>query len=69
ASGLKINLAKSRLYGIGVAIEDVNVVVSSLGCAHNELPFIYLGLPVGKRMRFSDGWAKVIECFKSKLSA
>ncbi|GKE57143.1 RNA-directed DNA polymerase, eukaryota, reverse transcriptase zinc-binding domain protein, partial [Tanacetum coccineum] len=61
ASGLKINLVKSRLYGIGVAIEDVNVVVSSLGCAHNELPFIYLGLPVGKRMLFSDGWAKVIE--------
>ncbi|GJY77527.1 hypothetical protein Tco_0483328 [Tanacetum coccineum] len=44
ALSLKVNFTKSRLFGIGVASEDVNGVASSLGCAHDEIPFIYLGL-------------------------
>nr|GEZ20681.1 arginine repressor C-terminal-like domain-containing protein [Tanacetum cinerariifolium] len=56
ASGLKINLDKSGLFNIGVAIDDVNVVASSLGCSHDVPPFSYLGLPIGKRMRFYDKW-------------
>ncbi|GJX98997.1 hypothetical protein Tco_0356016 [Tanacetum coccineum] len=32
----------------------VEVVAASLGCAHDSLPFIYLDLPVGKRMRYCD---------------
>ncbi|GKE71942.1 arginine repressor C-terminal-like domain-containing protein, partial [Tanacetum coccineum] len=47
ALGPKINLTKSRLFGISVANEDLTDVASSLGCTHNELPFIYLGLHVG----------------------
>ncbi|GJS60624.1 retrotransposon protein, putative, ty1-copia subclass [Tanacetum coccineum] len=55
ASGMKINFIKSRLFSIGVASDDVNGVAFSLGCAHDELPFIYHGLLMGKRMRFCDG--------------
>ncbi|GJY06555.1 hypothetical protein Tco_0373609 [Tanacetum coccineum] len=69
ASGLKINLAKSRLFSIGVAIKDVNVVASSLGCSHDVPPFSYLGLPIGKMMRFCTKWMEVIKCFRCKLSA
>nr|GEV12432.1 hypothetical protein [Tanacetum cinerariifolium] len=49
ASGLKINLVKSRLFGIGVSSEDVEVVASSLGCSHDILPFMYIGLPESQR--------------------
>ncbi|GJX11722.1 putative RNA-directed DNA polymerase, eukaryota, reverse transcriptase zinc-binding domain protein [Tanacetum coccineum] len=54
-SGLKVNLAKSRIIGVGVPIEVVEEVVVSLGCVHDSLPFIYLGLPVGRKMRLCEG--------------
>nr|GEX82628.1 nucleotide-binding alpha-beta plait domain-containing protein [Tanacetum cinerariifolium] len=68
SSDLKINLAESRLTGIGVDVEDVSVVSSSLGCAFDVLPFTYLGLLLGKRMWFYDGWVDVINRFRSRLS-
>nr|GEZ08412.1 RNA-directed DNA polymerase, eukaryota, reverse transcriptase zinc-binding domain protein [Tanacetum cinerariifolium] len=34
-----------RTFGIEVEIEEVEMVASSLGCTHDSLPFIYLGLP------------------------
>ncbi|GJV43905.1 hypothetical protein Tco_1428441 [Tanacetum coccineum] len=59
ASSLEINLAKSRLFSIGVAIKDVNVVASSLGCSHDVPPFSYLGLPIDKKAL----WRLVIKEF------
>ncbi|GJV01122.1 putative RNA-directed DNA polymerase, eukaryota, reverse transcriptase zinc-binding domain protein [Tanacetum coccineum] len=56
SSGLKVNISKSRLVGIGVSSSDVESLVAALGCSHEIIPFIYLGLPVGKRMRYYDGW-------------
>ncbi|GKE34477.1 arginine repressor C-terminal-like domain-containing protein [Tanacetum coccineum] len=46
ASGLKVNLSKSRLYGIGVDLSEVIDVANSVNCSHGNLPFCYLGLPV-----------------------
>ncbi|GJR67295.1 putative RNA-directed DNA polymerase, eukaryota, reverse transcriptase zinc-binding domain protein [Tanacetum coccineum] len=48
---------------------DVEVVASSLGCLHNEISFIYLGLLVGKKTRLSDGWNNVVNRFRDRLSA
>ncbi|GJW09799.1 hypothetical protein Tco_1575626 [Tanacetum coccineum] len=45
--GLKVNLAKSRLISVEVSISNVGTMAASLGCSHDSLPFIYLGLPVG----------------------
>ncbi|GJW52409.1 hypothetical protein Tco_0093760 [Tanacetum coccineum] len=56
ASGLKVKIAKSRLFRIRVSNIKVECVASSLGCTHNILPFMYLGLPVGISMRFF--WVK-----------
>nr|GEY97865.1 RNA-directed DNA polymerase, eukaryota, reverse transcriptase zinc-binding domain protein [Tanacetum cinerariifolium] len=39
------------------------------GCDHGSIPFMYLGLPVGKRMRFSDGWNVVVNRFRDRLSS
>ncbi|GJT08810.1 arginine repressor C-terminal-like domain-containing protein [Tanacetum coccineum] len=52
-SGLKINLDKSRLFGIGVSPEEVSSIARSVNCSHGSLPFIYLGLPVGRSMKKS----------------
>ncbi|GKA05381.1 RNA-directed DNA polymerase, eukaryota, reverse transcriptase zinc-binding domain protein, partial [Tanacetum coccineum] len=67
--GLKVNLDKSRIFGVGVPVNEVAAVASSLGCAHGVLPFIYLGLPVGRKMRLTDGWHGIIDRFRDRLSS
>ncbi|GJW33657.1 reverse transcriptase domain, reverse transcriptase zinc-binding domain protein [Tanacetum coccineum] len=69
ASSLKVNLSKSRLFGIGISPNVVEEVVVSLGCTHDVFPFLYLGLPVGKSMRFCEGWNEVVNRFQDRLSA
>nr|GEY62830.1 RNA-directed DNA polymerase, eukaryota, reverse transcriptase zinc-binding domain protein [Tanacetum cinerariifolium]GEZ01163.1 RNA-directed DNA polymerase, eukaryota, reverse transcriptase zinc-binding domain protein [Tanacetum cinerariifolium] len=69
ASGLKVNIAKSRLFGVGVPNLDVEAIAFSLGCSHDTTPFVYLGLPVGKRMYSSDGWNEVGNRLRLWLSA
>ncbi|GJT88897.1 RNA-directed DNA polymerase, eukaryota, reverse transcriptase zinc-binding domain protein [Tanacetum coccineum] len=43
ASGLRVNLAKSKLYEIGVNSEEVNRAAIILNYGYDSLPFIYLG--------------------------
>ncbi|GKC89097.1 putative RNA-directed DNA polymerase [Tanacetum coccineum] len=66
-SGLKINLDKSCLFGVGIPVSEVISVASSLGCAHGIIPFIYLGLPVGRRMRLINGWQGIINRLRNRL--
>ncbi|GKD88946.1 RNA-directed DNA polymerase, eukaryota, reverse transcriptase zinc-binding domain protein, partial [Tanacetum coccineum] len=44
AFGLKVNLDKSKVFGVGVPVNEVISMASSLGCNHDSLPFFYLGL-------------------------
>ncbi|GJS55109.1 hypothetical protein Tco_0628471 [Tanacetum coccineum] len=69
ASGLKVNITKSRLLGVGAPCNKVELMASSLGCAHDSLPFTYLGLSVGKKMRGCDGWNSIISRFRDMLSS
>ncbi|GJR71569.1 RNA-directed DNA polymerase, eukaryota, partial [Tanacetum coccineum] len=47
ASGLKINIHKSKLMGIGVPQEEVNTAANLIGCTTFTTPFNYLGIKVG----------------------
>ena len=47
ASGLKINILKSNLYGAGVSSTKIGRIVAGTGCSASSLPFSYLGLPIG----------------------
>ncbi|GJY96037.1 hypothetical protein Tco_0512398 [Tanacetum coccineum] len=67
-SGLKVNFSKSCLYGVGVPYLDVVSLARYIKCSHDSLPFMYLGLPVGKDMRKSVNWNGVIDRFSKKLS-
>lgn len=68
ASGFKVNLGKSRLYGVSVRREEVDNLASSLNCSSDSLPFTYLGLPVGANMNRITSWNPIIDKFKKRLS-
>ncbi|GJZ92047.1 RNA-directed DNA polymerase, eukaryota [Tanacetum coccineum] len=69
ASGLKVNLSKSRIVRVGVSFNEVEAVANSLGFSYDSLPFSYLSLPIGKRMKSCDGWSDVINRFRDRLSS
>ncbi|GJR66188.1 putative RNA-directed DNA polymerase [Tanacetum coccineum] len=67
-SGLKVNLSKSCLYGVGVPSSEIVSLARFIKCSHDSLPFTYLGLPVGKDMKKSANWNGMIDRFSKKLS-
>ncbi|GJT75675.1 putative RNA-directed DNA polymerase, eukaryota, reverse transcriptase zinc-binding domain protein [Tanacetum coccineum] len=69
ASGLKINISKSNVYGVGVSEENLEAMAILAGCLAGSLPFTYLGLPIGKNMKLTDSWCVIVDKFKSKLSS
>ncbi|GJS30310.1 hypothetical protein Tco_0490930 [Tanacetum coccineum] len=46
ASGLQINILKSKLMGIGVSNEEVLTAANIIGCSTFSTPFSYLGVKV-----------------------
>lgn len=68
ASGLKVNLQKSQLFGVGVSDPDVSLLVRSLRCAPGSFPFMYLGLPVRANMRRLSSWSIVHDKCAKKLN-
>ncbi|GKA87761.1 putative RNA-directed DNA polymerase, eukaryota, reverse transcriptase zinc-binding domain protein [Tanacetum coccineum] len=68
-SGLKINVDKSIVLGVGVSTEEVAQMASIIGCGVSKFPFKYLGVPVGGNMSRCVNWDVVIQKFSSKLSS
>ncbi|GKC47558.1 RNA-directed DNA polymerase, eukaryota, reverse transcriptase zinc-binding domain protein, partial [Tanacetum coccineum] len=68
ASGLKINIHKSNIYGIGVNEDEVYNMASNAGCIIGNIPFNYLGLPIGSNMKSIASWKMLIDRFRSRLS-
>ncbi|KAI3793650.1 hypothetical protein L1987_36270 [Smallanthus sonchifolius] len=67
-SGLKINLAKSNIFSIGVESEELNDMASLLGCKAGIFPFKYLGLMVGANMNRVTNWKPVYDLFDARLA-
>ncbi|GAU48539.1 hypothetical protein TSUD_282910 [Trifolium subterraneum] len=61
ASGLKINFSKSCLLGVNVTEEFLDIGCSFLNCKRGEVPFKYLGLPVGANPRRLITWEPLLE--------
>ncbi|XP_022042127.1 uncharacterized protein LOC110944788 [Helianthus annuus] len=59
-SGLKINLSKSSIIGIGVDGSEVDSMALAFGCKAEKLPFKYLGLPVGANMNRISNWRAIV---------
>ncbi|GJX34960.1 hypothetical protein Tco_0246517 [Tanacetum coccineum] len=68
ASGLKINLQKSNLLGVGVTGSLVNEAAASIGCSVMKAPFKYLGVMVGGNISKINAWDDMVGKIKSRLS-
>ncbi|GJZ50150.1 RNA-directed DNA polymerase, eukaryota [Tanacetum coccineum] len=68
ASGLKINMQKSHIMGVGVADVLIQQVASSIGCAIMKTPFRYLGVLVGNNTLRCSAWTDTIHKLRSRLS-
>nr|GFB76719.1 putative RNA-directed DNA polymerase, eukaryota, reverse transcriptase zinc-binding domain protein [Tanacetum cinerariifolium] len=54
ALGLKINIYKSNIFGIGVTNDEISSMASRTSCAAGCFPFTYLGLPIGANMNLTS---------------
>ncbi|GJW65323.1 RNA-directed DNA polymerase, eukaryota [Tanacetum coccineum] len=63
-----INIHKSKLMGIGVPQEEVNMAANLIGCTTFTTPFNYLGVKVGTSSSRSRSWEDVIAKISSRLS-
>ncbi|GJU56833.1 RNA-directed DNA polymerase, eukaryota, reverse transcriptase zinc-binding domain protein [Tanacetum coccineum] len=69
ASGLKINIHKSNIYGIGVNKDEVLSMANNAGCIAGDIPFNYLGLPIGSNMKSIASWKTLVDRFHMRLSS
>nr|GFB43252.1 RNA-directed DNA polymerase, eukaryota [Tanacetum cinerariifolium] len=56
ASGLKINMRKSKIMGVHVTRDKVDKAATKLDCLVFKAPFLYLGSMVGGAMSRSKSW-------------
>ncbi|GJS62004.1 RNA-directed DNA polymerase, eukaryota, reverse transcriptase zinc-binding domain protein [Tanacetum coccineum] len=68
ASGLRINMKKSKLMGIAVDASRVEQAIRQIGCMALKMPFKYLGSVVGDRMSRVKAWNDVIDTLVTRLS-
>ncbi|GJV42788.1 putative RNA-directed DNA polymerase, eukaryota, reverse transcriptase zinc-binding domain protein [Tanacetum coccineum] len=68
AYGLKVNFNKSKIFGIRISYEELNIIASSLGCLASQFPCTYLGLPIGAKMSRCRSWEPLIKRFQNRLS-
>ncbi|GKD22471.1 hypothetical protein Tco_1224174 [Tanacetum coccineum] len=69
ASGLKVNVHKSSLYGVGVRLSGIQHMADQFGCLGNNLPFTYLGVKVCANMMQVNSWNEVVQKVTTKLSS
>ncbi|MCH82139.1 cytochrome P450, partial [Trifolium medium] len=67
ASGLKVNFGKSKVTGVNVSGDFLDVTERFLQCSRASLPFTYLGLPEGANARKLSTWKPLIDTISKKL--
>ncbi|GJS62333.1 RNA-directed DNA polymerase, eukaryota [Tanacetum coccineum] len=68
ASGLRINMCKSKIMGVNVEERKVQNAAIKLGCLVLKTPFTYLGTKVGDNMTRKEAWKVVVDKVLSRLS-
>nr|GEV40636.1 RNA-directed DNA polymerase, eukaryota [Tanacetum cinerariifolium] len=68
ASGLKININKSKLIRYGVYSDEVETAARYIGCVTFVAPFSHLGVKVGGRMVRTNSWDDVVSKVTSQIS-
>nr|GEX53438.1 RNA-directed DNA polymerase, eukaryota [Tanacetum cinerariifolium] len=68
ASGLKINIAKSQVLGVGVSQNVVLQEANRIGCAVLNTHFHYLGVTVGECISRKSAWFGLVNNLQARLS-
>ncbi|GJV87280.1 RNA-directed DNA polymerase, eukaryota [Tanacetum coccineum] len=68
ASGLSINLSKSKLLGVVVSDDRVVQAANRIGCGVLKAPFAYLGSKVGGNMSRIKSWDEIVDKMVDRLS-
>ncbi|WJX94410.1 hypothetical protein P8452_75829 [Trifolium repens] len=68
-SGLKINFVKSNLIGLNVETRFLEASASFLSCMSEEVPFKFLGIPVGANPRRQATWKPVVDAMTKRLNS
>ncbi|KAJ0507913.1 putative RNA-directed DNA polymerase [Helianthus annuus] len=68
ASGLKVNLSKCIMFGVGVQDVEVQEMAEIMHCKKGSFPVKHLGLVVGANMNLIHNWKPVIDIFRNRLS-
>ncbi|GJT97819.1 RNA-directed DNA polymerase, eukaryota [Tanacetum coccineum] len=68
ASGLKINIHKSQIMGVGVHRNLVSQAATIIGCSVMHAPFRYLGVMVGDCMTRLSAWSDSLQKLHQRLS-
>lgn len=68
ASGLQVNFHKSSLMGINVDDVWLKMAAESLLCKVGQIPFSYLGLPIGSNANRMTTWAPIIKRIEGRLA-
>ncbi|GKV35534.1 hypothetical protein SLEP1_g43790 [Rubroshorea leprosula] len=63
---LKVNFLKSSLSGINVDGEMLSDMVDLINYVVGDIPFKYLGVPVGAKSSKLSTWSPIIECLRRK---
>jgi hypothetical protein len=67
ATGLRVNYEKSNLVPINISEDRVSIYTSTLNCQLGNLPFIYLGLPLGISKPPKEYFMPLIMCIQRRL--
>lgn len=67
-SGLRVNIWKSKLYGIGIGDYFLQAANQFLCCKLDNIPFKFLGIIVGGNPERVNFWNLILDNMKAKLS-
>jgi hypothetical protein len=67
-SGMKVNFNKSMLIGVNIPDSWLGEAASVLGCRVGNIPFLYLGLPIGGDLTRLTFWDPMVTRLKNRLS-
>ncbi|GAU43299.1 hypothetical protein TSUD_389980 [Trifolium subterraneum] len=67
-SGLRVNFHKSLLCGININRSWLLEAASVMCCKYGQLPFLYLGLPIGGDPRKLNFWYPLVVRIRNRLS-
>ena len=68
-SGLKVNFHKSMLTGVNISDSWLAVALALMNCRRGNLPFVYLGVPIGGDPRKLSFWKPVVDRIVGRLSS